>query len=201
MAMSRRHFIQTSAGMTAYLALGSTLTAVPNSDELAFLTISDLSEIIHSRKVSPVEATRVMLQRIEKFNPVLNAYITVTSEQAMKAAQDAEKEIQQGKWRGPLHGVPVVLKDLFCWREDHRREWCIFRSTLGMLWVGLDKKNCFSTIKSVAAPRRSISVNGGTASLVLSRKRPTQHRDRARRSFLPTQAVPFPGVPDSLLRG
>jgi aspartyl-tRNA(Asn)/glutamyl-tRNA(Gln) amidotransferase subunit A len=113
MEMSRRDFIQTSVGMAAYLGLGSTLQASPDRDSLAFLTISELSELIRTRKISPVEITRLMLQRIEKFNPVLNAYITVTSEQAMKSAQNAEKEIQQGKWRGPLHGVPVALKDLF----------------------------------------------------------------------------------------
>jgi len=113
MDMSRREFIQTTVGTVAFLGLGSTLQASPVSDDLAFLTISELSELIRTRKISPVEVTRVMLQRIEKFNPILNAYITVTSEQAMKSAQDAEKEIQHGKWRGPLHGVPLALKDLF----------------------------------------------------------------------------------------
>jgi hypothetical protein len=113
MNISRRDFIQTSAAMAAYLGLDPTLRAAPNGDELTFLTISELSELIRTKKISPLEITRLMLQRIDKFNPVLNAYITVTSEQAMKSAQDAEKEIQQGKWRGPLHGVPVALKDLF----------------------------------------------------------------------------------------
>jgi aspartyl-tRNA(Asn)/glutamyl-tRNA(Gln) amidotransferase subunit A len=113
MNMSRRDFIQTSASMAAYLGLGSALHANPIGDDVAFLTISELSELIRTKKTSPVEVTRVMLQRIEKLNPILNAYITVTSEQAMKSAQEAEKEIQQGKWRGPLHGVPLALKDLF----------------------------------------------------------------------------------------
>jgi len=113
MDMSRRELIKASVGTAAYLGLGSTLPASPDRDSLAFLTISELSELIRTRKISPVEVTRLMLHRIDKFNPVLNAYITVTSEQAMKSAQDAEKEIQQGKWRGPLHGVPLALKDLF----------------------------------------------------------------------------------------
>jgi aspartyl-tRNA(Asn)/glutamyl-tRNA(Gln) amidotransferase subunit A len=113
MDMSRRDFIQTSAAMTAYLGFGPTLRVIPNGDDLAFLTISELSELIRTKKVSPIEVTRLMLQRIEKLNPVLNAYITVTSEQALKSAQNAEKEIQQNKWRGQLHGVPVALKDLF----------------------------------------------------------------------------------------
>src|SRR5438094_2232282 len=84
----------------------------PKSD-LAFLSLTELSEFIRSRKVSPVEVTRSILDRIEKLNPVFNAYITVTRDVAMKEAQAAETEIQQKKWRGPLHGVPIALKDLF----------------------------------------------------------------------------------------
>ena len=85
----------------------------PGVTDLAFLTISELSEWIRTRKISPVEVTRMMLGRIEKLNPLLNAYITVTRESAMKAAEQAESEIQRNKWRGPLHGVPIALKDLF----------------------------------------------------------------------------------------
>lgn len=81
--------------------------------DLTFSSISELSELIRSRKVSPVEVTRATLDRIEKLNPELNTYITVTRDLAMKSAQDAESEIQQKKWRGPLHGVPIAVKDLF----------------------------------------------------------------------------------------
>src|SRR5947207_6298329 len=80
---------------------------------LTFLSISELSELIRNKKLSPVDVTRATLDRIEKLNPKLNAYITVTPDMAMKAAQDAEAEIQQKKWRGPLHGIPIALKDLF----------------------------------------------------------------------------------------
>jgi aspartyl-tRNA(Asn)/glutamyl-tRNA(Gln) amidotransferase subunit A len=72
-----------------------------------------LSELIRTRKVSPVEITRTLLERIDQLNPSLNAYITITSDLAMKSAQEAETEIQHNKWRGPLHGVPIALKDLF----------------------------------------------------------------------------------------
>src|SRR5580704_3525207 len=116
MDMSRREFIQASGGAAVSLGLHPSIGGIrgtSDQDGFAFLSISELSELIRTRKVSPVEVTRATLQRIEKLNPILNAYITVTSEQAMKSAQDAEKEIQQGKWRGPLHGVPVALKDLF----------------------------------------------------------------------------------------
>src|SRR2546426_6682836 len=83
------------------------------TNDLAFLSLTELSELIRARKASPVEVTRIILERIEKLNPALNAYITVTRDVAMKSAQEAESEIQQKKWRGPLHGVPVAVKDLF----------------------------------------------------------------------------------------
>src|SRR5205809_5711581 len=80
---------------------------------LAFLMFTELSELIRSRKISPVEVTRNILERIERLHPALNAYITVTRDVAIKSAQEAESEIQHKKWRGPLHGVPVAVKDLF----------------------------------------------------------------------------------------
>src|SRR5947207_15665131 len=83
------------------------------TNDLAFLSLTELSELIRSRKDSPVEVTRNILERIEKRHPALNAYITVTRDVAMKSAQEAESEIQQKKWRGPLHGVPIAVKDLF----------------------------------------------------------------------------------------
>src|SRR5215510_5722066 len=83
------------------------------TNDLAFLSLTELSELIRSRKVSPVEVTRNILERIERLHPALNAYITVTRDVAMKSAQEAESEIQRKKWRGPLHGVPVAVKDLF----------------------------------------------------------------------------------------
>ena len=75
-------------------------------------TISELSQRLRRREVSPVEITQDCLERIERLNPELNAFITVTGESALAEAQLAEAEILRGKWRGPLHGVPVALKDL-----------------------------------------------------------------------------------------
>jgi aspartyl-tRNA(Asn)/glutamyl-tRNA(Gln) amidotransferase subunit A len=69
--------------------------------------------MVHRKAVSPVELVQACLARIERLNPVLNAFITVTSEQALQQARDADAEIRKGKWRGPLHGVPIALKDLF----------------------------------------------------------------------------------------
>ncbi len=80
--------------------------------DLHYLTLHDLAAQIRSKQVSPVDATRATLDRIERLNPKLNAYITVTAEQAMAEARAAEQEIASGKYRGPLHGVPVGVKDL-----------------------------------------------------------------------------------------
>lgn len=75
-------------------------------------TIRELSEQIHRRTISPVEVTRDCLARIEKLNPALNAFITVMAESALDQAKTAEDEIRHGDWSGPLHGIPIGLKDL-----------------------------------------------------------------------------------------
>jgi aspartyl-tRNA(Asn)/glutamyl-tRNA(Gln) amidotransferase subunit A len=75
-------------------------------------TILELSAALRKRQLSPVELTRECVKRIEKVNPSLNAFILVTAELAMQQAQRAEDEIAHGKWRGPLHGIPIGLKDL-----------------------------------------------------------------------------------------
>src|SRR5207244_11341154 len=62
--------------------------------------------------ISPVELTHECLSRIERLNPKLNAFITVTADSALAEARQAEAEIQHDGWRGPLHGIPIALKDL-----------------------------------------------------------------------------------------
>ena len=81
--------------------------------ELPFLTASQLSNLIETKEVSPVEATEAYLDRIEEVDPKLNSYITITGEQAFESARQAEQEIAAGKHRGPLHGVPMAVKDQF----------------------------------------------------------------------------------------
>ncbi len=78
----------------------------------ALETISELAPRLRRKEVSPLELTRDCLDRIEKVNPALNAFITVTAESAMTEAHTAETEIARGQWRGPLHGIPIALKDL-----------------------------------------------------------------------------------------
>jgi aspartyl-tRNA(Asn)/glutamyl-tRNA(Gln) amidotransferase subunit A len=83
-------------------------------NELPFLSATELAELIRTAEVSPVEATDAYLARIEQVDPSLNSYITVTADQARAEARQAEAEIAAGKYRGPLHGVPVAVKDQFC---------------------------------------------------------------------------------------
>lgn len=75
-------------------------------------TIGEVSELIRSGNVSPLELLRECVERIDALNPELNAFITVTAESALRQARAAEAEIRAGNWRGPLHGIPVGLKDL-----------------------------------------------------------------------------------------
>lgn len=79
---------------------------------LAPMGILEISAQLRSKSLSPVELTRECLATIEKLNPKLNAFITVTAESALEQARAAEAEIQRGQWRGPLHGIPIGLKDL-----------------------------------------------------------------------------------------
>jgi aspartyl-tRNA(Asn)/glutamyl-tRNA(Gln) amidotransferase subunit A len=75
-------------------------------------TIENLSRRIRAREISPTELTQDCLDRIEKLNPKLNAFITVVAESALDEARRAEQEIYRGKYRGPLHGIPIGLKDI-----------------------------------------------------------------------------------------
>ncbi len=77
------------------------------------LTISRLAPLIRRRRLSPVELTRLFLDRIDRLDSCLNAFITVTPELALSQAKKAEKEIVRGRYRSPLHGIPICLKDLF----------------------------------------------------------------------------------------
>ncbi|MCL4499340.1 MAG: amidase [Chloroflexi bacterium] len=82
-------------------------------DDLAFANITEVASLIRRRELSPVELVDTILSRIERLNPVLNAFITVTADEARRAAHQAEQEIANGRYRGPLHGIPFSLKDLY----------------------------------------------------------------------------------------
>src|SRR5438132_8095369 len=80
---------------------------------LAFLTIAETSALLKSRQLSPVEYVEALIQRTETFDPQLHAYITPTFDLARRQAQHAEHEIATGTYRGPLHGIPFALKDIY----------------------------------------------------------------------------------------
>ncbi len=89
------------------------------ADDLTGLTIERAGRMVRSRKVSAVELTRATLDRIDRLEPKLKAFITVTGELAMTQARRADREIARGDYQGPLHGIPVSLKDLF-WTKGIR---------------------------------------------------------------------------------
>ena len=76
------------------------------------LSIAEASELLRRKEISPVDLTNACLARIEQLNPTLNAFITVMHDSALAQAHAAENEIRTGGWRGPLHGIPIGLKDL-----------------------------------------------------------------------------------------
>lgn len=75
------------------------------------LTLAEAAKALRAGTLSPVELTRACLERIERFDRRVNAFITVTADQALIAARRAEAEIRKGRWRGPLHGIPLAVKD------------------------------------------------------------------------------------------
>src|SRR5215472_11144739 len=83
-----------------------------SAQQLPQLELSEVSQAVQKKEVSPVELAQACLARIEKLNPVLNAFITVMAESALHEAKKAEAEIGRGEWKGPLHGIPLAVKDL-----------------------------------------------------------------------------------------
>jgi aspartyl-tRNA(Asn)/glutamyl-tRNA(Gln) amidotransferase subunit A len=118
---SRREFLAANVAATASLILSSyadlasevvgVQSRTPLGSELAGLSLSKASELLRSKAVSPVDLTQACLTRIEQHNSTLNAFITVLPEQALASARDMERELQRGPRRGPLHGIPIALKD------------------------------------------------------------------------------------------
>jgi aspartyl-tRNA(Asn)/glutamyl-tRNA(Gln) amidotransferase subunit A len=81
-------------------------------EDIFYLSVTELAKRIESKKLSPVELTHVYLDRSQKLGPRFNAYARLTPEIALEQAKAAEKEIQRGHYRGPLHGIPYAAKDL-----------------------------------------------------------------------------------------
>jgi aspartyl-tRNA(Asn)/glutamyl-tRNA(Gln) amidotransferase subunit A len=86
------------------------------SEDILYMTVDVLGELLRTRKISPVELTESYLARSEKLGPRFHAYATLTRDLALKEAHTAEQEITAGKYRGPLHGIPYAAKDLLAVR-------------------------------------------------------------------------------------
>src|SRR5258708_2128463 len=86
-------------------------------DELHYLELTELAALIKDRKISPPEVARAQLDRIAALDGELGSYVHVMADAAMAQAETAQAEIAAGKYRGPLHGIPIALKDLF-WTKD-----------------------------------------------------------------------------------
>jgi hypothetical protein len=91
----------------------STAKAPSDLEELAFLPVTQLAPLVRSRAVSSTALTNMYLDRMKKYSPKLLCLITLTEELALQQAAAADSEIKAGKYRGPLHGIPFGVKDLF----------------------------------------------------------------------------------------
>jgi aspartyl-tRNA(Asn)/glutamyl-tRNA(Gln) amidotransferase subunit A len=101
--------------------------------ELAFLTIAQAAPLIERKQLSPVELTTALIRRAETLDPQINAYLLPTAERALDQARAAEREIMAGTYRGPMHGIPFGLKDIY--------------STAGIRTTG-HSKICIDTVPS-----------------------------------------------------
>ncbi|HYL36286.1 MAG TPA: amidase [Bryobacteraceae bacterium] len=102
---SRRNFL------AATIAAAAARPAWTEAPDLAGLTIKKASDLLRRKAASPVDLTEACLKRIERYDPSLHAFITVTRDQALATAREMAEEQRRGKWRGPLHGIPIALKD------------------------------------------------------------------------------------------
>src|SRR4051794_8938811 len=81
--------------------------------DLTTLSITEAAYLLRQRQLSPVELVRACLDKIERLDPQLNCFITRTAEEALNEAREAEMSISRGEYRGPLHGIPIAIKDLY----------------------------------------------------------------------------------------
>jgi aspartyl-tRNA(Asn)/glutamyl-tRNA(Gln) amidotransferase subunit A len=113
--LSRREFVAMSVGAAALTAVSSPEASFAGTsattDELLTLSLSEVSKRVHAKQVTAVELTTAVLDRIKTYNPKVNAYITVMREEALAQAAHLDDEAKAGKFRSPLHGIPIALKD------------------------------------------------------------------------------------------
>ncbi len=114
---------------------------------IPFLSTTELSQLIKTKNISPVEATQAYLERISQVDSSLNSYITVCGEQALSEAQQAESDIANGKYLGPMHGIPVAVKDQF-WTKGIQTT---NGSTIHKGWIPGEDATVISNLKSNGA--------------------------------------------------
>jgi len=107
MDLTRRDFLAAAAA----IPVAQALKPASRPKDLPYLSLTEASALIRSHRVSPVELTQAILDRIDRVDGMVGAFITVTRDEALAAAREAEREIAQGKYRGPLHGIPFGVKD------------------------------------------------------------------------------------------
>jgi aspartyl-tRNA(Asn)/glutamyl-tRNA(Gln) amidotransferase subunit A len=107
MDLTRRDFLAAAAAVPVAQALRPSVSR----PDLPYLSLADASALIKTRRLSPVELTQAILDRVERLDGKVGAFITVTRDQALAAAREAEQEIAGGTYRGPLHGIPFGVKD------------------------------------------------------------------------------------------
>ena len=88
--------------------------------EIAFMNATELGSRIRRRDLSPVEVVNFFLDRINERNPEINAFVTMVSDEAIQRAKSAESALMSGQALGPLHGIPVAIKDLFTFKPGVR---------------------------------------------------------------------------------
>jgi aspartyl-tRNA(Asn)/glutamyl-tRNA(Gln) amidotransferase subunit A len=115
--LSRRDFVLTGLAATAGSVLAASSFAQAaggasaRSRDLAMLTLKEASDLVRRKDVSPVDLTQACFARIDRYNKAINAFITMTRDEALSTAREMEAEMKRGKLRGPLHGIPIALKD------------------------------------------------------------------------------------------
>lgn len=95
---------------------------VPAGDDLAFASVAELATLLRTKQISPVELTTFFLDRVKQYGEKLLCLASLTEERAMEMAKKAEKEIMAGEYRGPLHGIPCGIKDLFA-TKGYKTTW------------------------------------------------------------------------------
>jgi aspartyl-tRNA(Asn)/glutamyl-tRNA(Gln) amidotransferase subunit A len=116
MSLSRRDLL-TATALAVAAPAGVRVRAqtpqlpTPTASDLPYLSLADAAALIRTRKLSPVELTQAFLSRIDRIDSRVGAFITVTREEALRGAREAEQEITRGRYRGPLHGIPFGVKD------------------------------------------------------------------------------------------